>query len=190
MQKPPVSKSFYTHYPSHPPLYVCVHNFHNSTNIKNWIERIDCSFISLFPKTYKCPLVCNTEVRSILALSLLIFDLWVALILTYTTNLTDLRLRALTINAVGLLTVEVRGDGVPCQEAVDGNLIDDVEQHEGHTGEAEGLQQTPCVAWRRRTATVSSPPPPLSLRISTCYYCHSCTETQKKPLCWLFVINT
>lgn len=54
----------------------------------------------------------------------------------------------MTINAA--LTVEVGRDGVPCQEAVDRNLIDDVEQQEGHTGEAEGLQQTSCVAWRRR----------------------------------------
>lgn len=85
-----------------------------------------------------------------------------------------------------VLTGEVGVDGFRCQEAVDGNLIDDVEQQEGHTGEAEGLQQTPCVAWRRRAATVSSPPP-LSLRISTCYYCRSSTETQKeKCLCWLF----
>ncbi|MEQ2175964.1 hypothetical protein GOODEAATRI_023126, partial [Goodea atripinnis] len=45
-----------------------------------------------------------------------------------------------------VLTVEVGGDGVPGQEAVDGNLIDDVQQQEGHTGEAEGPQQTPCVA--------------------------------------------
>lgn len=86
-----------------------------------------------------------------------------------------------------VLTVEVGGDGVPGQEAVDGNLIDDVEQQEGHTGEAEGLQQTPCVAWRRRTATVSSPPPALSLRISTCYFC---AQTEKKYLCWFVSRDT
>lgn len=63
-------------------------------------------------------------------------------------RLADLAIRALTRNAA--LTVEVGRDGVPCQEAVDRNLIDDVEQQEGQTGEAEGLQQTPCVAWRRR----------------------------------------
>lgn len=76
--------------------------------------------------------------------------------------------QSLDRKACSVLTVEVGGDGIAGQEAVDGNLIDDVEQQEGHTGEAEGLQQTPCVAWRRRTATVSSPPPPLSLRISIC----------------------
>lgn len=54
--------------------------------------------------------------------------------------------RALTTKVADILTVEVGGDGVPGQEAVDGNLIDDVQQQEGHTGEAEGLQQTPCVA--------------------------------------------
>lgn len=54
---------------------------------------------------------------------------------------------ALEVSAAGVLTAEVGGDGVPGQEAVDGNLIDDVDQQEGHTGEAEGLQQTPCVAW-------------------------------------------
>lgn len=56
---------------------------------------------------------------------------------------------------VGALTVEVWGDGVPRQEAADCDLVDDVEQQEGHTGEAEGLQETPCVAWRSRRARVS-----------------------------------
>lgn len=56
----------------------------------------------------------------------------------------------------GALTVEVWGDGVPRQEAADCDLVDDVEQQEGHTGEAEGLQETPCEAWRSRRATVSS----------------------------------
>lgn len=56
----------------------------------------------------------------------------------------------------GALTVEVWGDGVPRQEAADCDLVDDVEQQEGHTCEAEGLQETPCVAWRSRRATVSS----------------------------------
>lgn len=95
-------------------------------------------------------------------------------------------LQSLHYKGRSVLTVEVRGDGVPGQEAVDGNLIDDVEQQEGHTGEAKGLQQTPCVAWRRRrrrAATVSSSPQPLTLRISTCYFCRSCTVTHKKPLC-------
>ena len=99
-------------------------------------------------------------------------------------------LQSLDYKGCSVLTVEVRGDGVPGQEAVDGNLIDDVEQQEGHTGEAEGLQQTPCVAWRRRTATVSSSPQPLTLRISTCYFCRSCTETQKKPLCVFVFLHT
>lgn len=72
---------------------------------------------------------------------------------------TQHKLRSLDPGGCGVLTVEVRVDGLSRHEAVDGNLIDDVEQQEGHTGEAEGLQQTPCVAWRRRTATVSSPPP-------------------------------
>lgn len=85
--------------------------------------------------------------------------------------------QAQKLSTFSVLTVEVGGDGLPGQEAVDGNLIDDVEQQEGHTGEAERLQQTPCVACRRRTATVSSPPPALSLRISTCYFC---TQTQIK----------
>lgn len=56
----------------------------------------------------------------------------------------------------GALTVEVWGDGVPRQEAADCDLVDDVEQQEGHTGEAEGLQEAPCVACRSRRATVSS----------------------------------
>lgn len=101
------------------------------------------------------------------------------------------RLQSLHYKACSVLTVEVRGDGVAGQEAVDGNLIDDVEQQEGHTGEAEGLQQTPCVAWRRRrVATVSSSPQPLTLRISTCYFCRSSTETQKKPLCMFIFLHT
>lgn len=88
----------------------------------------------------------------------------VAHICTKGNQLADLASRALTINAA--LTVEVGRDEVPCQEAVDRNLIDDVEQQEGHTGEAEGLQQTPCVAWRRRrkTRAVSAA---LTLRICT-----------------------
>lgn len=86
---------------------------------------------------------------------------------TQDNQLADLTIRALTVNAA--LTVEVGRDGVPCQEAADRNLIDDVEQQEGHTGEAEGLQQTPCVAWRRRKRrkrrrAVSST---LTLRIGT-----------------------
>lgn len=46
----------------------------------------------------------------------------------------------------GLLTVEVGGDGVAGEQAVDGNLIDDVEQQKGQTGEAQRLEQTTCVA--------------------------------------------
>lgn len=84
------------------------------------------------------------------------------------TFLTNLKVWRRIYKGCCVLTVEVGGDRVPSQEAVDCNLIDDVEQQEGHTGEAEGLQQTPCVACRRRTATVSSPPPPLTLRVSTC----------------------
>lgn len=67
-------------------------------------------------------------------------------------QLADLTIRALRIKTA--LTVEVGRDGVPCQEAVDRNLIDDMEQQEGHTGEAEGLQQTPCVAWKRKRGGV------------------------------------
>lgn len=55
-------------------------------------------------------------------------------------------LRALDYKGCSVLTVEVGGDGALGHKAVDGNLIDDVEQQEGHTGEAEGPQQPPCVA--------------------------------------------
>lgn len=51
---------------------------------------------------------------------------------------------------LAVLTVEVWADGVPGQEAVDCNLINDVQQQERHTGETQGLQQTPCVAWSKR----------------------------------------
>lgn len=57
----------------------------------------------------------------------------------------------------GGLTVEVGGDGVARQEAADADLVDDVEQQEGQTGEAERLQEPPCVAWRGRRAAVSWP---------------------------------
>lgn len=56
----------------------------------------------------------------------------------------------------GCSVLTVRGDGVvPGHEAVDGNLIDDVEQQEGHTGEAQRLQQTPCVAWKEENSSHS-----------------------------------
>lgn len=35
-------------------------------------------------------------------------------------------------------------------EAVDGDLIDNVKQQEGHAHEAQGLQQAPRVAWRTK----------------------------------------
>lgn len=57
----------------------------------------------------------------------------------------------------GGLTVEVGGDGVARQEAADADLVDDVEQQEGQTGEAERLQELPRVAWGGRRAAVSWP---------------------------------
>lgn len=51
------------------------------------------------------------------------------------------------------LTVEVGADAAPGQQAVDGDLVDDVQQQEGRAGDAQGLQQTPGVTWSRRTAS-------------------------------------
>lgn len=51
----------------------------------------------------------------------------------------------------GKLTVEVRPDGPRRQQAVDGDLVDDVDDEEGHAGEAQGLEQAPRVTWRRHS---------------------------------------
>lgn len=161
-----MSKSFYTHHHCH--LYRQDSGLQLSQFTQHELVLIHCSFV-----TYTRSPLCLQTLKPVMCESL-----W----FEHTQQISDSR--PLTIHAGGLLTVEVRADGVPCQETVDGNLIDDVEQQEGQTGEAEGLQQTPCVAWRRRTASVSSPPP-LSLRISTCYYWNPCTEPQKEPL-WSF----
>ena len=50
-----------------------------------------------------------------------------------------------------LLTVEVGLNALSRQQTVDGDLVDNVQQQECHTGEAEGFQQAPRVAWGKNS---------------------------------------
>ena len=83
-----------------------------------------------------------------------------------------------------VLTVEGGPDVLHGQEAVHGDLIDDVHQQEGHAGEAQGLQQPPCVACggRRGLKSIHHHHTLSLLRISTCYFS---TQTHKEQLSFI-----